>query len=158
MPALLLSSLWGPRRDPVTGEPGEHHNGIDVPLAHGTPVQAVADGVVRKVTALDDPYNGGSVRVKHAGGWQTSYVHLSAVAVQPGQAVRAGDVLGLSGGTPGLPGAGKSTGPHLHFVVWRPSPDGSSIEDVDPLGALDWTGWEVYLRTRKEPLEVVRLR
>ena len=158
VPALLLSSLYGMRKNPMDGE-YKLHNGIDVSLPQGTPVVALAPGVVRRVTPLSDPVNGGSVRIRHEGGYQTAYVHLSGVFVAEGQQVAGGQPIGLSGGEPGLPGSGRSTGPHLHLIVYRPTGDGS-IEAVDPLDAVDWAsmGVEVYLRTSKDPLQFERLR
>lgn len=96
---------------------GIPHNGIDIAVAQGTAVRSAADGVVFVVR------EGGRtgytyVLVGHAAGYATLYGHLSAVVVAPGQTVRVGQVLGLSGGEPGTEGAGPTTtGQHLHFEV-----------------------------------------
>ncbi len=96
---------------------GIPHNGIDIAVVQGTAVRSAADGVVFVVR------EGGRtgytyVLVGHASGYATLYGHLSAVTVAPGQSVRVGQVLGLSGGEPGTEGAGPTTtGQHLHFEV-----------------------------------------
>ena len=60
----------------------------------------------------------GLLVVQHAGGVTTRYAHLSVIRTRSGP-VAAGTVIGLSGGARGAPGAGHSTGPHLHFEVRR---------------------------------------
>ncbi len=84
-----------------------NHMGTDLPLPVGTPVYAAFDGVVR-VSMYNRGY-GNVVIVRHASGLETTYAHLSARKVEPGDIVSAGDVIGLGGST------GRSTGPHLHF-------------------------------------------
>lgn len=91
------------------------HYAIDVPVEQGTLVLAAADGIVKDVVDHGLGYN--YVTVDH-GGFATVYGHISSFAVRPGQRVRAGDPVGASGGMPGLPGGGKSTGPHLHFGLY----------------------------------------
>jgi murein DD-endopeptidase len=57
------------------------------------------------------------IRIRHTGTMRSSYAHLSRIDVNPGQAVRAGQRIGVSGNS------GRSTGPHLHFSLSRqPSP------------------------------------
>jgi murein DD-endopeptidase MepM/ murein hydrolase activator NlpD len=85
------------------------HMGADYALAEGTPVRAVADGVV--VIAEDLFYPGNAVFVDHGDGLVTMSFHLSRIDVTPGQQVRKGDTLGLVGST------GRATGPHLYFGV-----------------------------------------
>lgn len=86
---------------------GRRHQGIDIPLATGTPVHAAFDGEVR-VSRYASGY-GNLVIVRHQNGLETFYGHLSSRKVKPGDWVHAGDVIGLGGST------GRSTGPHLHF-------------------------------------------
>lgn len=67
--------------------------------------------------------------------WRVGFAHCSALLRNKGDKVRRGDFLALSGGTPGTPGAGRSTGPHIHCKLRI---DGT---EVNPLGPLVlWTG------------------
>ena len=144
---LVMTSGFGTRRDPVTGAPKENHNGIDIALPHGSAVVAAGPG---KVTATwdNDPLNGTALVVDHRPyglPYVTSYVHLSRRDVGKGAVVKAGQVIGLSGGTRGTWGAGKSTGPHLHFGV-RSYDAGRAGARVDPLSVVDWTGVQLVDR------------
>lgn len=127
---LRVTSPFGPRVHPITGETSTH-KGLDLALPQGTPIRPIAPGRVVRVW-LDDPINGTAVRVDHGGGWASSYVHLSELAVQPGTWVTPAAPLGRSGGAPGTWGAGRSTGPHLHLAVWH---NGTA---VDPLPVIHW--------------------
>jgi len=91
------------------------HPGTDVPVPVGTPVRAAAGGYV--AWNRTGKQYGNYVMVVHPGGIATIYAHLSHFAVQPDTYVDRGDIIGYSGGRPGDPGAGLSTGPHLHFEV-----------------------------------------
>lgn len=89
----------------------------DVANRVGTPVYAMADGVV--IISKDSGWNGGYgqyIVIKHANKTQTLYAHLSANDVVAGQSVKQGQKIGELGNT------GRSTGPHLHFEV-RGDPD-----------------------------------
>jgi murein DD-endopeptidase MepM/ murein hydrolase activator NlpD len=89
-----------------------YHPGIDFGVKSGTPVKAVADGVV--LEAHEAGYNagyGGYVKIDHGNGVHSLYAHLSRVDVAEGQQVSAGEALALSGNT------GVSTGPHLHVEI-----------------------------------------
>ncbi|MBN1888502.1 MAG: M23 family metallopeptidase [Thermoflexales bacterium] len=94
------------------GFPG--HEGIDIGLATGSEIYAVADGVVSqiKLDGNTSPY-GNHLRVQHEGGnYETIYAHLSQVTVALGQAVQAGQVIALSGNS-----GSHTTGPHLHLTL-----------------------------------------
>lgn len=91
------------------------HPGIDLPTPVGTPVKAAGGGYVAW-TRTGKQY-GNYIMVVHTGGIATVYAHLSAFAVKPDTYVERGDIIGYSGGRPGDPGAGLSTGAHLHFEV-----------------------------------------
>lgn len=95
---------------------GKFHGAIDYAIPEGTPVYAAADGVVMSVQNLSGSY-GTHVVIRHAGGLQTYYAHgtRGSVVVSPGQTVKQGQKIMLSGNT------GNSSGPHLHFEV-RKSP------------------------------------
>lgn len=104
---------------PATGETtsefgrrwGRLHEGIDVANGVGTPVVAATDGHVSFAQAKSG--YGLTVKIDHGDGVQTTYSHLSAIAVAPGDTVGAGQRLGAMGCT------GSCTGPHVHFEVRR---------------------------------------
>ena len=104
IPDAIVFSGWGRPREARNGE----HEGIDMAAPVGTPVFAVASGIVGKVTTGE--FAGLFVTVQHANGWTSRYMHLSKALVTAGQSVRKGQVIGLVGisGTSG-------TTPHLHF-------------------------------------------
>jgi murein DD-endopeptidase MepM/ murein hydrolase activator NlpD len=103
----LLSS-YGGRSDPFSGE-GAFHAGVDIACDVGTPVRVAADGVVYLAEWMGG--YGKLVVVDHGNGVRTYYAHLSRISVIPGQDVRRGDVIALSGAT------GRVTAPHLHYEV-----------------------------------------
>ncbi len=104
----VLTSGFGSRLDPFTGQPASHE-AIDISTAPGQPVQATADGIV--LQAGTDGSLGVAVSISHGYGVTTRYGHLRRVAVRPGQQVRRGEVIGFVGNT------GRSTGYHLHYEV-----------------------------------------
>lgn len=104
----ILRSSFGGRSDPFSGE-GAFHTGIDLQAARGTPVHVTADGVVESA-GWSTGY-GKLVVVNHGNGIDTYYAHLSQFLVVPGEEVRRGQVIALSGGT------GRVTGPHIHYEV-----------------------------------------
>ena len=85
------------------------YDGIGIKVPVGTPVRAVADGVV-KMAQVYGTY-GPSVILDHGGGFYTLYLYLSEVQVHVGERVSAGQVVGLSGG------AASSEGPHVEFQL-----------------------------------------
>jgi murein DD-endopeptidase MepM/ murein hydrolase activator NlpD len=103
-----LSSSFGGRTDPFSGE-GAFHTGVDLATASRTPVHVTADGVV--LSAGWSGAYGKRVIVDHGNGLETYYAHLSQWLVVPGQEVRLGEVIGLSGAT------GRVTSPHVHYEV-----------------------------------------
>ncbi|MGH9462695.1 MAG: peptidoglycan DD-metalloendopeptidase family protein, partial [Vicinamibacteria bacterium] len=104
-----LSSSYGQRNDPFTGE-REFHFGIDVSTPIGRPVVAPADGVV--LYASKRGSYGNVIVMDHKFGMMTRYAHLSEFNVRAGTRVKRGDVVGYVGNT------GRSNGPHLHYEVW----------------------------------------
>jgi murein DD-endopeptidase MepM/ murein hydrolase activator NlpD len=104
-----LSSAFGPRVNPVTGE-GQEHHGVDIPLPCGSEVVAAEDGTV--ISSEWSDTSGYTISIAHEGGWVTRYAHLAERRVRTGQRVAAAEILGASGDTGSL-----STGPHLHFEV-----------------------------------------
>jgi murein DD-endopeptidase MepM/ murein hydrolase activator NlpD len=106
--AAPISSRFGWRQDPITGE-STFHKGIDIAVAYGHEVTAAADGTV-SFAGTQGGY-GQTVIVDHADGRQTRYAHLSEQLVKAGDRVAEGQVLARSGNS------GRSTGPHLHFEM-----------------------------------------
>ncbi len=112
---FVLTSLYGPRW-------GSMHTGLDLAVPSGTPIHAMADGVV-----LSMEYSGGygnRTIVQHNDGTETWYCHQSRFATAPGALVKGGELIGYVGST------GHSTGPHLHVEV---HPNGG-----DPINPLTW--------------------
>jgi len=103
-----LSSGFGPRRDPITGETG-YHPGLDFPAARMTPVFSTAPGVV-SFAGVRQGY-GNIVEIDHGHGLTTRFAHLAAFYV------RVGDRVGLHQRLGGIGSTGHSTGPHLHYEV-----------------------------------------
>lgn len=104
----VTTSAFGWRRDPLNGRQTFHH-GVDLRAAYGDAVPAAAPGTV--VFAGERGGYGNVVIVRHEGGMETRYAHLSSVDVAVGDAVENGTTLGRAGST------GRSTAPHLHFEV-----------------------------------------
>lgn len=113
-------------RDPVFGRttgtfgerrPGHAHAGIDYAVPVGTAVRTPAAGVVDAAGARGS--YGNTIVINFGAGTTGRFAHLSRFNVKPGDVVNAGDVIGYSGGQPGAPGAGRSSGPHLHYEVRR---------------------------------------
>lgn len=106
----IVTSRFGWRIHPIFGS-REFHTGMDIATRYGSPVVAALGGVVRFV-GWKSGY-GRLVVIEHGGGIETSYSHLSAALVSPGQGVAPGQVIGRIGSS------GWSTGPHLFFEVRR---------------------------------------
>ncbi|MGK3328963.1 murein DD-endopeptidase MepM, partial [Escherichia fergusonii] len=105
-----ISSNFHPRRvNPVTGRVAPH-KGVDFAMPQGTPVLAVGDGEV--VVAKRSGAAGYYIAIRHGRTYTTRYMHLRKLLVKPGQKVKRGDRIALSGNT------GRSTGPHLHYEMW----------------------------------------
>jgi murein DD-endopeptidase MepM/ murein hydrolase activator NlpD len=105
-----ISSGFGARVDPFTGGE-EFHEGIDFAAPMGTPIRAVAAGIV--TWAGPRGGFGNMVQIDHGNGYSTRYGHSEKVLVHVGETVQRGDVIALVGDT------GRSTGPHVHFEVLK---------------------------------------
>jgi len=115
----LISSGFGYRRDPITGQRA-FHSGVDISALAGKPVKASAAGVVTRTERSGGL--GRAVFVAHGFGIVTVYGHLSRVEVTPGQRVERGQIVGLVGNT------GRATGYHLHYEV---QVEGRSVNPFD---------------------------
>jgi murein DD-endopeptidase MepM/ murein hydrolase activator NlpD len=104
------TSGFGDRRHPLLRKI-RMHTGVDWAAPSGTPILAAGDGTVERV-GREGGY-GNYVRIRHANGFATAYGHMVrfAAGVEPGVAVKQGQIIGYVGST------GFSTGPHLHFEV-----------------------------------------
>ena len=121
------------------------HTGVDYAAPKGTPVHAVADGVV-----IFKGWGGGggnTLKIKHPGNLQTGYLHLSGYAkgISKGTRVSQGQLIGYVGST------GASTGPHLDYRVWK---NGTPIdplkipsEPAEPISKENRAGFE-FVRNR----------
>lgn len=98
---------------------GQQHPGVDIAVPAHTYVRAAGAGTVAEIG--DDPIYGIYVALDHGQGYSSLYAHTAEAFVSPGQTVRRGEVIALSGNT------GRSTAPHLHFEILQ---DGAP---VDPL-------------------------
>lgn len=133
-----ISSNYGVRRHPISGY-RRMHQGTDFAAPSGTPVFSAADGVV--VEARRWGGYGNWVRIRHTGGWETGYAHLSRFArgLRPGQRVSQGQVVAYVGST------GASTGPHLHYELWRngqrTNPNGARVPQGTILAGRDLTAF-----------------
>jgi len=105
-----ITSRYGMRRHPILGY-RRMHSGLDFRAGHGTPIYAASDGRV-EFAGRNGGY-GNYVRLRHQGNLGTGYAHMSRIAVNRGQQVRQGQVIGYVGST------GLSTGPHLHYEMYR---------------------------------------
>jgi len=93
------------------------YNAIDFGNDCGTPIYAAAQGTVQKVRYGYNRGVGNYLTILHPNGVVTLYGHLLTILVSPEEQVSQGQIIALMGGKPGTPGAGNSTGCHLHFEV-----------------------------------------
>jgi murein DD-endopeptidase MepM/ murein hydrolase activator NlpD len=111
----------------------EPHNATDYSVPIGTPVLAPADGRVVYVKDLNDGTSdpvpvGNHFLIQHEHGYRTFYAHLEKILVTPGQVLKRGDVIALSGNTGTSPdGKWKTIPPHLHFRL-----ENAEAEPIDP--------------------------
>jgi murein DD-endopeptidase MepM/ murein hydrolase activator NlpD len=116
---IALASGFGFRVHPIY-KVKKMHTGIDFAASIGTPIYATADGKVVEVSVRFSGY-GKMVEIDHGFGYRTRYAHMHGFAVQQGQNVKRGDLIGYVGNT------GLSTAPHLHYEVLL---NGSHINPV----------------------------
>ena len=114
-----ISSRFSHRRFHPIQKRYKPHFGTDFAAPYGTPIVATADGEV--VAAGYDSGNGRYVKLRHNGTYSTGYLHMSRIAVQRGQRVQQGEVIGYVGST------GLATGPHVCYRFWE------NGQPVDPL-------------------------
>ena len=121
--AGTLTSDFGSRLSPLTGQPGFHY-GLDLAADEGTSIAAFADGTVRET---GESGYGLYLIVDHADGFSTLYAHCSSILVKVGDSVTCGQEIARVGQT------GNATGPHLHLELWH---DGAALDPAAYLTAL----------------------
>lgn len=113
---VVLTQRFGKTVDAKRLYVSGSHSGVDFRAAVGTPIYAVADGIVEGVGDTDKTCPKASfgkwVFIRHNNGLSTAYGHLSLIKAVEGQSVKKGDLIAYSGNT------GRSTGPHLHLTVY----------------------------------------
>lgn len=135
-----VTSRFGMRLHPLLGYT-RMHQGIDFGAPTGTPVYAAGDGVVAEKRWAGG--YGNWVKIRHPGGWETAYGHLSrwAPGLKPGQRVSQGQLIAYVGST------GSSTGPHLHYEVMQAGrkvdPKGAKVPSGSVLGGQELAAFKV---------------
>lgn len=145
-----VSSKFGVRVHPIK-RVRQQHNGIDYAAPKGTPVIAVADGVISR-KGWDGGGGGNMIWIRHSKGLESGYLHLSRYAngVNSGTRVRKGQVIGYVGST------GRSTGPHLDYRIKVNgkyiNPDKLPSTPGDPINSANRNGFNVM---KKDVLAVM---
>lgn len=146
-PRVRISSHFGPRYHPILKR-WKLHNGVDFAAPTGTPVRAARAGIVRSAGWRGAA--GKLVVIDHLDGHTSAYAHLSEIrdGLAAGDPVLAGSKIGEVGTT------GRSTGPHLHFVVRRHGRplDPLTIEGFDYVAPIEELEQELYHRRHIRPL------
>jgi murein DD-endopeptidase MepM/ murein hydrolase activator NlpD len=106
-----ITSGFGVRENPFSGENLERHKGLDIKGAVGNLVKSTANGKV--IFAGRRGGYGNCIVINHHNGFQTYYGHLSKILVQVGQNISTGENIGRVGST------GRSTGAHLHYEIHK---------------------------------------
>jgi murein DD-endopeptidase MepM/ murein hydrolase activator NlpD len=119
----ILSSPYGWRNDPISGV-RRYHAALDLAAPTGTPIKAALDG--RIVTLGFSSVYGNYIIISHSGGFQTLYAHMNSTSVGQGAYVQQGAKIGEVGST------GYSTGPHLHFAVFKNGKAVNPLELLNP--------------------------
>ena len=136
VPANKITATF---HDPTYPKKWGLHQAIDIRAAQGTEIRAPANAYVFQTKDNGNGYS--YIILAHKNSLVTVYGHVSKMIAEPGTIVKKGDLIGLSGGAVGTPGAGlQTTGPHLHFEVHKKG------EPVNPLD---------YLPLQEMPLEYV---
>jgi murein DD-endopeptidase MepM/ murein hydrolase activator NlpD len=105
-----MTSPFGVKRLHNGRYTGEYHGGVDQRTPEGEAIRAVAAGTVTFAKQFN--VLGNAVGIDHGQGLESMYLHMSRLAVAPGTTVERGHILGYAGST------GRSTGPHLHWVLY----------------------------------------
>ncbi|MDR0386686.1 MAG: M23 family metallopeptidase [Treponema sp.] len=106
-----ITSPYGYRSSPFAPGNRQFHTGIDIGTPSGTPIRAAMSGRVSAAGYND--ISGNYVVISHHSGYRTLYAHMSVIRIKAGAYVKTGERIGDVGST------GLSTGPHLHFTVYK---------------------------------------
>lgn len=120
------TSNFGYRINPITGEQGEFHGGVDIGAPGGTPILASAGGTVIHADYWSS--FGNIVIIDHHNGYWSYYAHMSKISVKAEQTVEQGDKIGEVGTT------GSSTGNHLHIEIRK----NNGSERLNPADFIDF--------------------
>lgn len=138
----MLTSTFGPRINPVSGNYEPAHGALDLAAPSNTPIHASKAG-----TVISAGWYGGygkQVVIAHGNGYYTRYGHMNKILVEVGDKVEQAETIGLMGST------GKSTGPHVHFEIMH-----GGLEHcyrIDPQKYLKFEGGKsVYWSVLKQP-------
>lgn len=123
-----ITSGFGYRLHPVTGEKNVMHEGLDIANNRWTPIFATADGIV--VSAGQSGTFGNLVVLDHGNGYSTKFGHLTKIMVEKGQLVKRYGLIGYMGDT------GRVTGIHLHYEVHRDGTPQNPEKYILPSGIL----------------------
>ena len=119
------------------------HLGTDYAAPRGTPIIAVADGVVTKSSYTGG--NGKYVKLKHSSIYETQYLHMSKRGVKVGEHVKQGEVIGYVGST------GLATGPHVCFRFWKNGVQVNHLrQDLPAADPLDKATLNLFHEERKD--------
>lgn len=131
--SVNITSYFGGRYHPVTGEWQDAHGALDIGTSEGTPVIATKNGTINYTYTgcrVGNQSCGGGygnyIKIDHGDGIESLYAHLSEVLVENGETVVQGQIIGYSGNT------GRSTGPHLHFEIRLNGTRVDPLDYVDP--------------------------
>lgn len=106
----VITSSCGERENPIL-QKMEYHNGLDIAVEENTGAVAVKDGVVIEVRNSETL--GNVLKYQTEDGYIVMYAHLNSILVEKGEYIKQGQIVAMTGNT------GLSTGPHIHYSVWR---------------------------------------
>lgn len=107
-----ITSKFGTRTHPITGEVGSDHNGIDIAASSGTDVISPAKGIIKN--SYYNNLGGHQVIIEHENNYISGFAHLQPTSVKIGQNLKRGEKFAKVGNS------GASTGAHLHFTLKDP--------------------------------------
>ena len=115
-----VSSRYGLRENPLSKGKKDFHYGVDIVACCGTPVLAIADGIVN--VAAKSEKSGNYISISHGEFYESLYAHCSKILIPQGSPVKKGDVIALSGNS------GRVTGAHLHLGIKK---NGNWIDPIE---------------------------